>query len=149
MTTRREELEAWLREPMPTDPRERAREHAARSARLGGMKGALSWTQVYLAMEVIEDEGSARRLDRVESVYEALQGTGKGDGAEDESADGPGPTQGHRAALSEEERVARELSAEVEHQMSMENRAADERAVVAREEAGTEVEPDREQGAER
>jgi hypothetical protein len=140
MTTRRQELEAWLREPMPTEPRERAQEEAARALVKGGQEGALSWTQVYLAMEVIEDAGSARRLDRVESVYEALQGTGKGDGAEDEPTDGLGPTLGRGAARSDEERVARELSAEVEHAMSMENRAAYERAVIAREDAGTEME---------
>jgi hypothetical protein len=144
MTTRREELEAWVREPMPSDPRERAQEDAARALVKGGLEGALSWTQVYLAMEVIEDEGSARRLDRVQRLYEALQPTGRSQRAEAEPADGLGPTVGRGADLSEEERVTRELEVEVEHAMSMENRAADERAVVAREEAGLEVERDAE-----
>jgi hypothetical protein len=142
MTTRREELEAWLREPMPPDPRERAQEEAARALVKGGLEGALSWTQVYLAMEVIEDEGSARRLDRVQRLYEALQPTGRSHRAEAEPADGLGPTVGCGAALSEEERVARELGAEVEYAMSMENRAADQRAVIAREDAGQAAERD-------
>jgi hypothetical protein len=149
MSTRREELEAWLREPMPSEPRERAQEEAARALVKGGLEGALSWTQVYLAMEVIEDEGSARRLDRVQRLYEARQPTGRSQRAEAEAADGLGPTVGRGAALSEEERVALELRAEAEYAMSMENRAADERAVVAREEAGMEVGRDREQEAER
>jgi hypothetical protein len=117
-------------------------EEAARALVKGGMEGALSWTQVYLAMEVIEDEGSARRLDRAERVYEALQPVGQDHEAEDEPADGLGPTVGRGAALSEEERVALELRAEVECAMSMENRAADEGAVIAGEEAGVEVERD-------
>jgi hypothetical protein len=139
MTTRREELEAWLREPMPSHPRERAHEEAARALVKGGLEGALSWTRVYIAMEVIEDEGSARRLDRAERVYEALQRTGQDHGAADEPDDGLGPTVGRGAALSEEERVALELRAEVEYAMSMENRAADGRAA-AREEAQQEAE---------
>jgi hypothetical protein len=73
MTTYREELEAWLREPLPSDPRERAQEEAARALVKGGLEGALSWTQVYHAMHVIEDEASARRLDQVERVYDALR----------------------------------------------------------------------------
>ena len=93
-------------------------------------------------MEVIEDEGSARRLDRVQRLYEALQPTGRRQPGEAEPSDGLGPTGGRGAALSEEEGVARELSAEVEHAMSMENRAAGERAVVAREEAQGEAERD-------
>jgi len=89
-------------------------------------------------MEVIEDEGSARRLDRVQRLYEALQPTGRRQPGEAE----PAIAHSCGAALSEEEGVARELSAEVEHAMSMENRAAGERAVVAREEAQGEAERD-------
>jgi hypothetical protein len=96
-------------------------------------------------MELIEDEGSARRLDRVQRRYEALQPTGPSQRAEDEPEDGPGPTLGRGAVLSEEERVARELEAEVEYATSMENRAADGSAVVARQEAGLEVERTRRQ----
>jgi hypothetical protein len=144
MTTRREELEAWLREPVPSQPWERALEDAARALVRGGLEGALSWTQVYLAMEVIEDEGSARRLDRVQRLYEALQPTGRSLSAEVEPADGLGPAVGSGAALSEDERVALELSAEVEYAMSMENRAQAEGAVVAREERGLGVERDAE-----
>jgi hypothetical protein len=77
---------------LPSNPRERAMEEAARALVKGGMEGALSWTQVYLAMEVIEDEGSARRLDRAERVYEVLQPVGQDHEAEDEPADGLGPT---------------------------------------------------------
>jgi hypothetical protein len=144
MNTCREELETWLREPMPSHPRERAQEDAARALVRGGLEGALSWTQVYLAMEVIEDERSARRLDRVQRLYEALQPTGRSERAEAVAADGLGPTTGCGPVLSEEERVARELATEVEHAMSIENRAAAESAVVAREDAGLEVERDAE-----
>jgi hypothetical protein len=39
MTTYREELEAWLREALPSDPRERAQQEATRALVRGGLEG--------------------------------------------------------------------------------------------------------------
>jgi hypothetical protein len=123
MTTYREELEAWLREPLPSDPRERAQEEATRALVKGGLEGALSWTQVYHAMHVIEDEASARRLDQVERVYDALR---PAEEAEEEVRVVPRPD------LSEEERVALEARGEADYRMTMElqeARGAEERGL--------------------
>jgi hypothetical protein len=123
MTTYREELEAWLREPLPSDPRERAQEEATRALVKGGLEGALSWSQVYHAMQIIEDETSARRLDQVERVYDALRPT---EDAEDEVRGVPRPD------LSEEERVALEARGEAAYRMTMEleeARGAEERGL--------------------
>jgi hypothetical protein len=118
MTTNREELEAWLREPLPSDLRERAQEEATRALVKGGLEGALSWTQVYHAMRVIEDEGSARRLDQMERIYDALRPTG-----EDEEAE---PADRPTVPLSEEQRVELEGLTEADWRMSMELREAQE-----------------------
>jgi hypothetical protein len=121
MTTYREELEAWLREPLPSDPRERAQEEATRALVKGGLEGALSWTQVYHAMNVVEDEASARRLDQVERMYDALRQAEEHQEAELEGRDGP-----PRPELSEEERVVREARGESDYRMSMELHEAHE-----------------------
>jgi hypothetical protein len=112
MTTYREELKAWLREPLPSDPRERAQEEATRALVKGGLEGALSWTQVYHAMRVIEDEASARRLDQVERIYDALQPADE----DHEAKLGDRPT----VAPSEERRVELEGLAEADYRMTME-----------------------------
>jgi hypothetical protein len=118
MTTYREELEAWLREPLPSDPRERAQEEATRALVRGGLEGALSWTQVYHAMSVVEDEASARRLDQVERMYDALRPADED--REAEPADRP------TVPLSEEQRVELEGLTEAGWRMSMELREAHE-----------------------
>jgi hypothetical protein len=98
MTTYREELEAWLREPLPSDPRERAAEEAARALVRGGLEGNLTWAQV-------EDAMAGLRYDREPELA---------------GRDGPRPD------LSEEERVALEARGEAEYRMSMEIREAHE-----------------------
>jgi hypothetical protein len=75
------------------------------SVRRAGLEGALSWTQVYHAMQVIQDEASARRLDQVERIYDALRPVAGDQAAELKGRDGPRPD------LSEEERVALEARA--------------------------------------
>jgi hypothetical protein len=118
MTTYREELEAWLREPLPSEPRERAQEEATRALVKGGLEGALSWTQVYHAMHVIEDAASARRLDQVERIYDALRPAD-----EDQEAE---PADQPTVPLSEEQRVELEGLTEAGRRMTMENLEARE-----------------------
>jgi hypothetical protein len=127
MTTCREELEAWLREALPSDPRERAQEEATRALVKGGLEGALSWTQVYHAMHVVEDEAAARRLDQVERIYDALR--------PDDEDQNAVPADQPTVPLSQEQRVELERLTEA-GRMSMELEEARE----ARE-MGLEVEP--------
>jgi hypothetical protein len=84
----------------------------------GGLEGALSWTQVYHAMHLIEDEASARRLDRVERIYDALRPAD-----EDQEAE---PADRPTVPLSEEQRVELEGLTEANWRMSMELREAQE-----------------------
>jgi hypothetical protein len=110
MTTNREALEAWLREPLPSHPHERAMEEAARALVRGGLEGNLTWGQV-------EDAMTGLRYDQ-----------------EAEDGDPPGPT------TSEEERVAAEALAEADYRMTMELQEGHERDHAAREEGAQEVE---------
>ncbi|MBO0730697.1 MAG: hypothetical protein J2P57_15680 [Acidimicrobiaceae bacterium] len=122
MTTYREALEAWLREPLPADQRERAMEEAVRTMVKAGLAGNLTWAQVADAMT---------GLRYVEE-----------DQQEGDPGDGLGPTVERGAALSEEEKVAAEGMAEAAYRMTMEVQDAHEHDLAAREEAGLEVERD-------
>jgi hypothetical protein len=101
VTAYRKELEAWLREPMPPDPRERALEEAARALVRGGLEGNLTWAQV-------EDAMAGLRYDQEPEV---------------EVGDGP------RLGLTEEERVRLEARGEADHRMTMELQEAREAEV--------------------
>jgi hypothetical protein len=110
MTNRREELEAWLREPLPSQPRERAMEEAARALIRGGLEGNLTWGQV-------EDAMTGLMYDQ-----------------EAQDADLPRP------AMSEEESVAAETQGEADDRMTLEIQEAHEEKEAAQKENGVEVE---------
>src|SRR5215472_8667122 len=98
MITYREELEGWLREPLPVDPRERAMEEAARALVRGGLEGNLTWAQVADAM-------TGLRYDQEPEL---------------EGREGPRPDR------SEDERVGLEERGEADYRMTLELQEARE-----------------------
>jgi hypothetical protein len=121
VTTYREDLEGWLRESLPSHPRERAMEEAARALVKGGLEGNLTWAQ-------IDDAMTGLRYDQ-----------------EPEVRNGPRPD------LAGEERVALESRGEADYRMTVEIQGAHEREQAERDAAEQEVERDTEseQEAER